>query len=108
MPICEICRDYKYDSDPCKKSDPCKPIYTVEMYGDSLDLHGEHDWKVGAYDHEEAARKFAEHYDLEGDHSLMTQAESVIVTGPKGDREYFQISAEPRIHYSANQFQPKS
>lgn len=89
---CENCKEYHYSSEDCK------PIYYVH---DEEDM-GENEWKeVRAVDHEDAAIEYAQHYNDEG--SLMDTEIEIIVCDEDGDKKRFCISAEPDIHYSANE-----
>lgn len=89
---CQICKEFHYtDQD-------CLPIYGVNL----LDYHGEEEFQdFHANSEEDAAEKFAEYYNSNGDYCLMNETEIVSVKNPDGEIKKFEISAEPSVYYSA-------
>lgn len=82
---CNKCGDYRINPENCN----CKAF-------EIIDKDGEECHPVYAIDEEEAALKFAETSNSEGDYYLMNESVVINVNGIE-----FNISAEPDIHYSA-------
>ncbi len=83
---CIRCDEYRYNSTACG----CKPFTVIEDDGGEAAVY--------AMDEEDAALKYAETSNVENEYYLMN--ESVVIT--INDKQ-FEISAEPDVHYSANE-----
>ncbi len=83
---CQQCQEYIFNSaNTCR----CEEFAIIDEDGE---LH-----KLFAIDEEDAAMKYAEKANTEGDYYLMNESAEITVNGKK-----FLISAEPDVHYSAN------
>ena len=86
MARCEKCEEWNFYKDNICK---CKPF--------SINDHeGEEHVVYAAYE-EDAALKFAEKYNIEGDYSLIDESVEIDVNGT-----IYKISAEHDIHYRAD------
>ena len=86
---CDKCGEYRFDSVPkCN----CKPFTIIDEDGEKYN-------EIYAIDEEDAALKYAEKSNTNGDYYLM-DTDSVIIT--VNDKK-FEISAEPDIYYSAKE-----
>ena len=98
--ICNKCKEYDYTD-----SHKCHPIWEVQEEGEPKD-----DWvEVYAFDEEDAAGKYGEAYDTEGDYLLSQGGKvTVIVRAPGSeDVKVFVVSAEPDVNYSATEVEDK-
>jgi len=67
---------------------------------------GNESQKIHACGFEEAAEKYAEHYDSQGDYNLANGNEiTVTVQDEKGEQRRFKLSAEPTVNYSAEEIE---
>ena len=87
---CDECNDW-HDLDK-----PCAPAF--EVYYEDL---GEKPQIFHAYNHEDAALKFAEHYNSNGDYVLMNDSIDVKVVDDNGVAKFFRVGAEPYINYTS-------
>jgi len=88
MWTCEKCGELKL---PMTKVCHCQPFYIVSDEGES---------KIYAGNEEQAALKYAEKYNENGDYSLMNETMDIEVDGVP-----YKIGAEPDIHYRANKIE---
>ncbi len=87
MWLCKKCKKYRYSpADKCN----CEPFTVINEEGDEYTVH--------AVDEKLAALAYAERSNMDDEYYLMN--ESVVIT--VNDKE-FEISAEPDVHYSANE-----
>lgn len=90
---CEKCNKFLWNSDTCN----CKEF--------ELDYDGEI-YKAYGVDAEDAATNWAEEYDDNGDHTLLTHGEvTVSVKNSDGEIKSFSCSAEAVINYSASEIE---
>lgn len=68
------------------------------------DYMGSDDFKViEAFDHEQAAEKYAEYYDSDGDYSVVGGSNILVkVEGPDGDARFLSVSGESVPSYNAS------
>lgn len=83
---CKKCNEFRFD---ISKECPCKEFELIDQDGDES--------KIYAISKQDAALKYAERYNTDGDYSLMNTSVDILIDGKK-----FRISAEPDIHYSAD------
>ncbi len=83
---CQRCNDYSFNHLNCK----CKPF-------DIIDEDGEEHEPVYALDEQDAAVKFAEMANIEGEYYLMNDTVEITVNG-----SVYRIGAEPDVNYSAD------
>ena len=85
MKLCDKCKDYTF-ADTCG----CEPYTVIDEDGDDHEVYaiGEHS----------AALKYAEDSNTSGDYYLMDETIRITVNGTA-----YNISAEPDVHYSANE-----
>ena len=84
---CEKCSEYRFNHvEECH----CKAFTIIDEDGDEQ--------KVQAMDKEDAALKYAQLTNEDGDYCLMNETAEIEVDGSK-----FRIGAEPDIHYSAKE-----
>lgn len=88
----------------------CPPCWLVFLgdYGSSTPSDSEEDWtEVYALDESEAAEKYAEKCNTEGDYYLMDSMYPVWVRpfpwNPDDKPKRFNVSAEPDIRYSVDE-----
>ena len=89
MPFCERCREYIHN-DVCH----CEKYY-VTFEGEEHDIYSGTHWG--------AAVSYAKQYNENGDYYLMNETETIEVKSMNGIVKKFNISAEPDIHYSAEE-----
>jgi len=85
---CDICGEWDWSN-----THKCPPImyFKHENWGE--------DWEeIRAHDHEDAAEKFAEMYNDDGDYSLMDLEVDVLISDGKIEKT-FVVSAETSIEY---------
>lgn len=88
---CDKCHDWH------RLDEPCEPVF--EVYFE--DYLGEKPKIIHAYNHEDAALKFAEYYDSRHDHCLIYESIDVKVVDGAGVAKFFGVSAEPYINYTS-------
>ena len=83
------------------KNENCYPDYKVyyEEYDESQIIR--------ARDHEEAATRFAEDYNVNNDYSLMNDTIKVKVEF-ENEVKYFKVGAEPDVYYSSEEIKELS
>jgi hypothetical protein len=91
---CEICKEFDL-----MDRHKCQPVFYYKFI----------DWddefvEIRAFDFKEAAEKFGEKYNDEGD--LMNNEIEVIISDGKIEKK-FCVSAEPDVHYSATELKNK-
>jgi hypothetical protein len=94
MKLCKICGEWKYDF----REHKCPPVFYItheEYLGDEKK-------KIYAWTFEEAAKKYGEKYNSNGDYSLMNDSIDIVVSDGKTEKK-FSVSAEPDIHYSVSE-----
>jgi len=84
---CPKCGEYRFNTVAVCR---CKVFKVIDEDGEEHAVH--------AMDEEGAALKYAERSNTEGDYYLMNESAEISVNGKK-----FRISAEPDVHYSANE-----
>lgn len=84
MYTCEDCGSLRFNDKSC----PCIAFTVIDEEGE--------DHTVFGVSKDDAATKFAEWSNVNGDYHLMNESVEITVDG-----EAFVISAEPEIHYSA-------
>jgi hypothetical protein len=91
---CRNCDNFHYEENECQ------PAWFV-FHEDYL---GEEPRKIHARRAEDAATKYGEYYNTNGDYRLMDEPICVFVTTitGKGKKQY-KVSAEPTIDYYANE-----
>lgn len=89
---CNQCEEHHYSDKPCA---PEYKVYHEDYLGDDPKI-------FHAFSHEDAALKYAEYYNSDGDHQLMNETTEVQVV-KDGLVKFFNISAEPDIYYSADE-----
>lgn len=87
---CQKCGDFKLDSFGEKNKCNCKPFTVVDEDGE--------DHEVFSISERQAALKYAEDSNTNGDYYLMNDSVDITVNGKP-----YRISAEPDVHYSANE-----
>lgn len=90
--LCKICDEFHYTNKECA---PEYNVYHEDYLGDDPKL-------IHADGHENAALKYGQYYNSNGDYSLMNDTIEVKVE-KDGIIKYFNVSAEPDIHYSSKQ-----
>ena len=90
--LCKICDEFHYTNRECA------PEYNV-YHEDYL---GEDPKKVRAFGFQDAVLKYGEYYNSNSDYSLMDETIEVKVER-NGIIKYFNVSAEPDIHYSSKE-----
>ena len=97
MYYCDKCHTIyhytRFNSEPVTKCN-CV-LYEIELDGEDYEQYA-----ISPYD---AAMKFAEDYNVEGEYCLMNEEELIVVKSPDGTETEFNISAEPDVHYSATE-----
>ena len=89
MDFCEKCGESKFLVFGEPETDcQCQPFLIIDEEGEEHTLH--------AYDEHDAAMKYAERSNSNGDYYLMNNHVDIIVNGRS-----FRIGAEPDIHYTA-------
>ncbi len=83
---CEKCKEYRSDT---ARQCHCKSFTVVDEDGEP--------WEIQAMDEEDAALKYAEKSNTEGDYWLMNETSDILVNG-----KAFCVGAEPDVHYSVN------
>jgi len=89
---CEVCKEWHW------KNEKCAPEYFVfhdEYLGDEAK-------SVRAYSHEEAASKYGQYYDEE-DYPLVDGETIKVKVEKDGVIKFFEVGAEPKIHYTSNE-----
>lgn len=85
---CEICKEYAFIN-----SHKCPPIFLFkhEYWGDEWE-------EIRAYNHDDAAEKFAKIYNEDGDYTLMNDHTTVLISDGKIEKKY-DVGAEASIEY---------
>lgn len=92
---CKTCERYHYDDKSCGDK-------FMVFHEDYLGDEGK---KIYALDAEEAAERYGEYYNSNGDYSLMNKEITVDVIDESGERKRFKVGAEPSIHYSTEEIE---
>lgn len=88
---CEKCGEYRFAMFGGKPAVcNCKEFIVINEDGD--------EYPIRAMDEQGAALKYAEESNIEGDYYLMNESVVITINGKE-----FEISAEPDVHYSANE-----
>jgi hypothetical protein len=69
------------------------------------DYLGDDSKTIYAIDHEQAAERYGEYYNSDGDYSLMNNEITVDVVDESGERKRFKVGAEPSIHYNSEEIE---
>ena len=93
---CNTCNEYHWTNEPCA---PIYFIYHEEYLGDEPK-------EIRAYHHEGAAQKYGEYYN-ENDYPLMNGDTIKIKVEHDGVVEFYEVGAEPDIHYTTNEIKEK-
>ncbi len=93
---CEICKEYHWTDQICA---PIYFVYHEEYLGDEAK-------QVRAYSHHEAAVKYGEYYNSD-DYILMDGDTIKIKVEFKDEIEFYEVGAEPDIHYTATEYDPQ-
>ena len=88
---CEVCKEWHWTDKQC---DPEYLVYHEDYMGDEPK-------SVRAFDHEEAAIKYGQWYNQD-DYDLMNETIQVKVE-KDGEIKFFEVGAEPEIHYSSKE-----
>lgn len=113
MPWCRNCGGYVFDDIRCVVH-KCPPEWELISEDECTYNHG---WRppewtlVYAYDEEEAAEKWAEEYDCNGDYTIVGGSPAVVYTRKVADENFigptfarrWSVSGESRLHYSADE-----
>lgn len=89
---CYKCNEYHHQNENCRTE---YNVYYEPYMGDEPK-------KIRASDHENAALGFAQYYNERSDYSLMNETIEVKVE-KDGVVKYFNIGAEPDIHYTSSE-----
>jgi hypothetical protein len=90
--ICSICKEYDWEH-----THTCPDIYYFkhEDWGDEFN-------EIRARSFRDAAYRFAQKYNEDGDYALMDSSERVIISDGKREQEFI-VSAEQDISYSVEE-----
>ena len=89
---CEICKEWHWTNEKCA---PEYFVYHEDYMGDEAK-------SIRAYDHENAALKYGQYYNKE-DYPLMNDTIQVKVVDKDGVIKFFEVGAEPDIHYTSKE-----
>lgn len=89
---CDVCKEWHWTNEKC---DPEYLIYHEEYLSDE----GK---SVRANSHEDAALKYGQYYNQD-DYPLMNDTIQVKVKDKDGVIKFFEVGAEPDIHYSSKE-----
>lgn len=87
---CDSCKEYHWTQLKCD------PVFNVTYKDGGIK-------EIRAYDHEEAATKFAEYYNTNSDYCLMGGDGIKISIEKDGEIKYYEVYAEVSIDYSAKE-----
>ena len=90
---CEICKEWHWTNDRCL---PEYFVYHEEYMGDEAK-------SIRASGHESAALKYGEYYNRDGDYCLMDGSTIKVKVEKDNVIKFFEIGAEPDIHYTSNE-----
>jgi hypothetical protein len=89
---CEVCRQYHWSDKQCL---PEYFVYHEEYLGNEPK-------SIRASNHEDAALRYAQYFNLSNDHILLNDYIQVRVQ--RDDKvKFFEVSAEPDVHYSSKE-----
>lgn len=89
---CEVCKEYHWTDDKCQ---PEYFVYHEEYLGDESKT-------IRATNHEDAALKYGQYYNTQNDYVLINDSTKVKVE-KDGVIKFFEIGAEPDVHYTSNE-----
>lgn len=92
---CKTCERYHFSDQSCGDQ------FTV-FHDDYL---GEEGKKIYAFDFEEAAERYGQYYNSDGDYSLMNNEITIDVVDEEGERKRFKVGAESIIHYTSEEIE---
>ena len=91
MYYCERCKEYRYSILNSEKVTTCNCVLCeIELDGEDYEQYA-----ISTYD---AAMKFAEDYNVEGEYCLMNEEELITVKSPDGTETEFNI-LQQRFNY---------
>ena len=94
---CPVCRKYDWTD-----THRCAPVWEARLH----ETRGEEEWtEVHASDAEEAAEKFCEQYDRDGEYGIINSGSAEVEVRKPGDDAVtrFDVSAETIPQYSARE-----
>jgi len=90
---CKICKEYTFG-----RPHKCKPTYLVYH----PNYMGDEPKEIRGTTHEDAALLYAQYYNTDCEYVLMNETISVKVE-KDGKIEFYNVSAEPDVHYTSNE-----